>query len=109
MHLSSARLCLDCDEVHEAQQCPVCASESFAFISRWVGVPERRQNPRPATPSTEAAAYRRLLVADAVKPKALRLLKRGAVGLTVISLARYFWRRTNDLHQRAPKGPSASK
>src|SRR5262245_32500541 len=29
MQLRTARLCLDCEEVHEEQQCPVCASESF--------------------------------------------------------------------------------
>ena len=27
-----ARVCLDCDEVHDAQTCPICASESFAYV-----------------------------------------------------------------------------
>ena len=36
MHLRTARLCLDCDNVHETQQCPVCASEAVAFMTRWV-------------------------------------------------------------------------
>lgn len=47
MQLRLARLCLDCEEIHDAQQCPVCASETFAFLSRWVPVPERRTQPRP--------------------------------------------------------------
>lgn len=47
MQLRIARLCLDCDELHDAQQCPVCTSETFAYISRWVPVPERRKRPRP--------------------------------------------------------------
>ena len=36
MQLRTARLCLDCDELHEQQVCPVCASEAFAFVTRWV-------------------------------------------------------------------------
>src|SRR5262249_51209148 len=99
VQLRTARLCLDCEEVHEGQQCPVCASESFAYISRWVPSPDRRTGSRPASTSPEVAVYRRLLVADAMRPKAMRLLKRGAVGLTVVSLARYIWRRRKD--QRA--------
>src|ERR1051325_1825189 len=47
MQLRRARLCLDCEEIHDAQQCPVCASETFAYLSRWVPAPERRAKPRP--------------------------------------------------------------
>jgi hypothetical protein len=47
MQLRMARLCLDCEEVHDAQQCPVCASESFAFLTRWIPAPDRRTGPRP--------------------------------------------------------------
>src|SRR5438874_1631720 len=99
MQLRTARLCLDCEELHDAQQCPVCTSESFAFISRWVPSPERRTGPGtrtpppPAPPPPEAAVYRHLLVADAVRPKAVRFLKRGAVGLAAVSLARWAWRQ----------------
>ena len=39
MQLRNARLCLDCEEVHDAAHCPACASESFAFITRWVPSP----------------------------------------------------------------------
>jgi len=48
MQLRLARLCLDCEEIHEGQQCPVCASETFAFLTRWVPAPERRATPRNA-------------------------------------------------------------
>ena len=101
MQLRTARLCLDCAELHEAQQCPACASESFSYITRWVPAPERRAQPRTTAP--EAAAYRRLLVADAVRPKAVRLLKRGAIGLAAISLARWAWR-----HNRETKSVAAN-
>ena len=48
MQLSVARVCLDCEEVHDAQACPVCASETFAYLTRWVPVQDRRTRPRPA-------------------------------------------------------------
>ena len=47
MQLRKARLCLDCEELHDQWQCPVCASETFAFITRWMPAPERRKKPRP--------------------------------------------------------------
>ena len=36
MQLRVARLCLDCEEVHDEYRCPICASEVFAFLTRWV-------------------------------------------------------------------------
>lgn len=47
MQLRVTRLCLDCEELHDAQQCPVCASDTFAYLSRWVPSPERRLHTRP--------------------------------------------------------------
>src|SRR5687767_8449825 len=55
MQLRMARVCLDCEEVHDAQQCPVCASETFAFLTKWVPVPERRAKLRPATEAPRVA------------------------------------------------------
>ena len=90
MQLSTARLCLDCDEVHDSQQCPMCASESFSYMSRWVPAPERRPPPRPTT-SPEAEIYRRLVQPpppDGSRGK--RLLKQGALGLTALGLVGWF-------------------
>src|SRR5258705_11052910 len=58
MQLRVARLCLDCEEIHEAQQCPACASETFAFLTRWVPAPERRSKPRSAQPAPQPAPSR---------------------------------------------------
>ena len=52
MQLRRARLCLDCEEIHEAQQCPACASETFAYLNRWVPSPDRREKPRAPAPVT---------------------------------------------------------
>ena len=43
VQLNVARVCLDCEEIHDSQRCPVCASETFAFLTRWVP----RIEPRP--------------------------------------------------------------
>ena len=73
-----ARLCLDCEEVHEDTHCPVCASEHFTYLTRWVPAPERRERPRPpARPSPELDVYRRLVAPE----KRGRLFTRALVGL----------------------------
>ena len=63
MQLRTARLCLDCEEVHSEMRCPSCASETFTYITRWIPAPERRQLPRPTT-SKEAEIYRDLVGKD---------------------------------------------
>jgi hypothetical protein len=88
MKLRDARLCLDCDDVHQEATCPVCGSESFAFLSRWVPVPEGTRAPAPAT-SEQAEVFRELLTPQ---PQNRRLLKRGLLGLTALGLAGWAWR-----------------
>src|SRR5512143_3640419 len=94
MQLRTARLCLDCEEVHDLQQCPICASETFAYITRWVPVPERRKRPRPveAAPSETATAYREILEPKPHTP--WRTIRRGAVGLALFGVAGWLWKRT---------------
>lgn len=104
MQLRNARLCLDCEEVHDAQQCPVCASETFAFITRWVPAPERRGRPRLAEPAQpdEFQAYRLMLDPSAssdspwtARPRSWQTLaKRGALGLALFGIAGLLWRRS---------------
>ena len=93
MQLQLARLCLDCEEVHDAQQCPVCASETFAAMTRWVPTADRRGRPRPNVPP-EAEVYR--VFADGKTPssRGQRLLKQGALGLTAVGLIGWFLRRS---------------
>ncbi len=94
MRLRDARLCLDCDEVHDATICPVCGSESFTYISRWVPLPdgERPQRPQAASTTEQATVYRKLL-ADEEPPSAGRkLLKGGLLGLTALGIAGWAWK-----------------
>jgi len=76
MQLRLARLCLDCEELHDGQQCPVCASETFAYLSRWVPSPERRSKPRPVEPPRT--------------PSRGKVIGYGMVGLGIMGLARWF-------------------
>jgi hypothetical protein len=92
MQLAIARLCLDCDEVHNEQHCPVCASEAFAYLTRWVPAPERRMRPRETT-SPVADVYREL---TSPTPSRGRLLTRGAIGVTAIAVSGWMWRRNKD-------------
>ena len=116
MRLQSARLCLDCDEVHDAQQCPQCASETFAFITRWVPVPERPERPltrtRTLEPSSPEAlgAYREMLQPEARSGGKWRTIRRGAMGLALFGIAGWIWRQNNrssvDEAQATDKGPT---
>jgi hypothetical protein len=92
MQLHVARLCLDCQEVHDARTCPRCTSESFALLSRWVPAPERRAKARPPAEPNQADAYRQLLASDADEQPSHRWLKRGAL-LAVVGVGGWLWRR----------------
>jgi hypothetical protein len=108
MQLRAARLCLDCQEVHDRQRCPVCASDTFAPISRWIPAPERRGQARPVT-SPEADVYRALL-SDAPAPSTTRrLLKQGALGLTAIGLIGWLVRNTRGDQAGRPMPAAAAK
>jgi hypothetical protein len=102
MQLRNARLCLDCEEVHDAAHCPACASESFAFITRWVPLRAQdfAQDHGPKAESPEALeGYRQLLSPPGQPPSPWRFVRRGAVGLAIFGLAGLAWR------QRTPRAP----
>ena len=86
MQLRVARLCLDCEELHDAQQCPICASESFAYLTRWIPVDERRQQRRAAT----AAA--RVEAAPSSRTRWMKRGAAGAAGVVLIAAGQWAWR-----------------
>lgn len=115
MQLRTARLCLDCDEVHEDSRCPICASESFAFLKRWVPASERRA--RPKSPEIDGAhgetiaAYKELLGASQqpeARLTAWQLVRGGAVSLALLGAAGWMWRRNSPRSTpSAPNGDAA--
>jgi hypothetical protein len=92
MQLHVARLCLDCEEIHDQQTCPLCSSESFAYISRGVPAPERRTQPREVPSRETADIYRQLLDPHPPSPARKRWVTGGIVGLGVAALAGWAWR-----------------
>ena len=91
MRLRDARLCLDCDEVHDATLCPACGSESFTYISRWVPVPDVERPPRQE-PTEHSKLYGELLAGGEPPARGRMLLKRGLLGLTALGVAGWAWR-----------------
>ncbi len=106
MQLTNARLCLDCEELHELEHCPVCGSESFAFVTRWVKPADGSGDgpPRPKRPDTSTErreqldVYRQILSPDpAPSPTRGRSIARGALGLAaLLGIARLAWRKDDD-------------
>jgi hypothetical protein len=90
-----ARLCLDCEEVHDAQQCPVCASETFAYLTRWVAAPERRSKPRPPAeerPQPETPAQGR--------KNHRAMIGYGVLGLGVLGLGQWLLRGREKIERK---------
>jgi hypothetical protein len=91
MRLDDARLCLDCDEVHDRQQCPHCASERFSYLSRWVPLPDERKRPRQQS-SPKAEVYRQLIEPAPPKPaRGTRLFRHGMLGVTAVGVLGWLW------------------
>lgn len=92
MQLRTARLCLDCEEIHEENTCPVCASEMFAFLTRWVPVEDRRTRRWPTATKVTPE-----------KPSIARWAQRGAIGLAVVAAGRWLWQSTLAPQPSPPK------
>jgi hypothetical protein len=99
MQLREARLCLDCEELHTADRCPICASEAFAFVTRWLPVDERRHRARkPAPPPASHAP---------------RWIKAATAGVALATAAQWLWRALPvpdpAAERRAPGDPTRRK
>ena len=120
MRLDDARLCLDCEEIHEDQECPACGSEAYAFLTRWIQstTREREAQARPSkrhldepvvaasrpTPSrADLDALRRVVAGEPPPPSTGRkILTRGLMGLAAAGVAGWVWSR------RGPKAEDGS-
>ena len=111
MRLDDARLCLDCEEIHEDQECPSCGSEASAFLTRWIQSTTRERGAqarpskhvveptvvapsRPAPSREELDAWRRIVDGEPAPPSAGRkILTRGLMGLAAAGGAGWVWTR----------------
>jgi hypothetical protein len=106
MRLDDARLCLDCEEIHEEQECPSCGSEAFGFLTRWIKstrdttsakpVPPKARPPevRPTVPTGDQLdAWRQIVEGKKVDGRGKKLMTGGLVGLVAMGLAGWVWSR----------------
>src|ERR1700712_901143 len=84
MELRSARLCLDCEEVHTDQKCPVCASGTSPSLPRWIPLEDRPQIRRPPPPPPPSGEPR--------NTSSLRWARRGAAGVALVAVSQWLWR-----------------
>ena len=113
MRLDDARLCLDCEEIHEEQECPACGSEVFAFLTRWIqSTAPAKPKGKPATAAATAqdsqtaeqlAAWREITDGPTAPPpgKGKKIVSRSLLGLAAMGLAGWAWAKTG------PKEPDS--
>jgi len=113
MKLTTSRLCLDCDEVHDEPHCPSCGSESFAFLTRWVDPggqrPAARLKPAlPAPDSERLEAVRALTAPGPSSPGAMRRTLGALAGLATVGVAHWIWTSSREAARRdqAPAAPA---
>ncbi len=105
MRLDDARLCLDCEEIHEEQECPACGSEAFAFLTRWIqstsGAKPKRDRKavaavRTAPKSEHLAAWQQITEGspDDNTSRGKKFFTRGLLGLAAMGIAGWAWSRT---------------
>src|SRR4051812_46707201 len=93
MQLRVARLCLDCEEIHDQQSCPLCSSESFAYITRWIPQPDGLARQRPTPPRETTEAYRELINPTPRHSGKRQWARRGAFALGAVGLASWALRQ----------------
>jgi hypothetical protein len=101
MQLRNARLCLNCEEIHAAAHCPVCASESFAYVSKWIPPEERRQEARPAQSGPRPVTPPR----PDQSTRGMRWVRRGAAGVAVVAASRMLWQLSRPVEWNSPDLP----
>jgi len=111
MKLATARLCLDCDQVHDEQHCPSCGSESFAFLTRWIDPGGQRPaawlKPTPEAFDPERLeAVRALTTPKAPAPSAMRRALGAVAGLATVGVAGWILSSSREAARRDP-APSA--
>ena len=94
---------MDCEEIHEEQECPSCGSEAFAFVTRWVTPadaslprrPKRAKAPlpdeQPEVTSDQLDAWRRIVSGTPAPRRAGSFVAKGLVGLAAMGLAGWAW------------------
>ena len=107
MRLDDARLCLDCEEIHEEQECPACGSEAFGFLTRWIhststpSAAKAARSPAPVSPHGHTAtpenlaAWQEIVDGTPAPPgRGKKIVTRSLLGLAAMGIAGWAWART---------------
>ena len=110
MHLSDARLCLDCQEIHDLDRCPSCTSDSFGFMTRWVKLDATPRPPAHEKPvrTSKVDTYRRILNPQPSRSKSARWLRKASMVVATGYLARWGWNIASQ-HARPSRPQAAPK
>ena len=109
MRLDDARLCLDCEEIHQEQECPACGSEAFAFLTRWIQSTAPRPkkplapdatHPQSAQAAETLAAWREITDGGAEggadnSGRGKKVVTRSLLGLAAMGIAGWAWAKTS--------------
>ena len=98
MQLRTARLCLDCEEVHESQECPICLSEAGVYLTRWIPPEERRTRRFPSAIKVTPVARD---PAGWLTRDPARWVRRGVFGLAVLAASRWLWQTRSEAQSRS--------
>ena len=96
MELRRARLCLDCEMIFDAPQCPACASSSFIPVTRWI-----RPSPTEPVQRASAGAAPGTGQTPAAKPPSHLLRKSVYVGLGAYGLWKMLFEPPKPRQRRA--------
>ena len=80
--LEKARICLECDTIHDLPSCPECGSASYYYLANWI---KPHREPRPAPQPTMAEAP----PGEAAPPRKKRRLVRNVLLAGVSLLTAY--------------------
>lgn len=109
MRLDDARLCLDCEEIHEEQVCPACGSEVFAFLTRWIqstspakvakAPPPAATHARAAQAAEQLAVWRQITDGQSspagTSGRGKKIVTRSLLGLAAMGIASWAWAKTS--------------
>lgn len=87
--LEKARICLECDTIHDLVACPECGSDTYYYLANWIK-PQRPPRPAPEPPPAE-----REIFAPAGKKKNRHLLRKALfAGAGLIAAYQFLFKRS---------------
>ena len=91
MQLRTARLCANCENIHDESRCPACGSETFAYLTKWVPTasPEK---PQPTLRRTRPRLTKRIVLGSSI------------LGLTAFWVGRWARRAKTELEEHSLRG-----